>query len=242
MIKKIIYSTVFISSINLALSEDLEDLVFTEVQPKSLSETEFLGFEAVTGYRHNYFNRGEKLTKHSIDFQFHGQYSSSNNNAFEYGLWYLSGVGSATFTEAGALLNYTEYYDSTSYSVGVSYRDFSNYTLDNELEINASFGYQINDYNEFKGSISYETQAEQWYTNIRYTAYYDVSKNSFFQFSLNAGFSDNYFGKKGLIDISTRLNYTYNLTKQISVTPYIGGVHSNSEISLDGGLWFETSF
>lgn len=226
------------------LALDLDELELTETYDAlhTINDTNILGFEAVTGFRTHYLNKGALLSKNAIDFQLHGSYSNAENERFEYGTWYLAGSGEDRFTETGVLLHFTESLGDFDYTVGGNYRLFDYHTVESELELNAGVTYFGAKDHYFSSTLYYETEIKQFFLDFKYSGFYNINKNSYLNWEVSLGFSDNYYGEAGLVETKGRLSYTYNLTKQVSITPYVGCFFTSDEEQIDSGIWFETSF
>ncbi|MDB9741727.1 hypothetical protein OAB00_02615 [Akkermansiaceae bacterium] len=246
---KIIHPSIF-ASVALSFSLTAEELPFADydfnqAQVDEIEEAEkelFLGFEAVTGFRTSYLYRGIERAENTLDFQAHGFYSRSEHLHFEYGAWYAAEEGSGDFKEYGFLLNYIEERGDFTFYLGAKHTETSNFIFNSVTEINYSSTYNFNADNQLTLLASYETNHEHIYGELTYNGFYDLNKNSYLSYTLGVGSYLDYFDTGSLTHGFGRFSYTYNLTEQVSVTPFAGFNLAEDDDTFYGGIWFETSF
>ena len=147
-------------------------------------------------------------------------------------------------------MHYVEDRDHWSYGIGFRYREISDAVYKSGFELNASIDYHFNSDQILKSELSYDTGANGWYGKVQYDHYYKVNSDSFLGLQVGASFSSGYYeaealngvAEDGFNDVFAKLSYTYNLTPQISFTPFLGASVQKSDTAFYGGLWFETSF
>lgn len=227
--------------------------ILAAVTPSLYAEVEEaipLGLEAVTGYRSEYVYRGAEVSQDVIEFQISGEVSLSNNTFLGIGAWHATGSGDADFSDSGVKLSLTHELGAWQYKGTVAYHDYqdtfleSGVVIDNQLSF--FFGESVKTSNKITGIVSFDTGADGFYGALEYGSHYALNDDSFFSFKLGVSALSDYYSLNGLNDAYSRLSYTYNLTKQVSVSPYIGASiqldDAFEQDSLHGGLWFEVSF
>ena len=228
-----------------------QELPFANHTPTELEEEALpLGYEAVTGVRSDYIYRGRELGGNTLDFQFHGYFSYADDKHLEYGAWYAAEIGDGNYQESGIMMHYIEDVDHWSFGVGFNYRDISQDIYKSGFELNASVSYHFNADQILLSELSYDTGAEGWYGKVQYNHYQKVNADSFLNLQVGISLSSGYYEAQafedqlndGFNDLFAKVSYTYNLTKQVSISPFIGTSVQKNDATLYGGLWFETSF
>lgn len=211
-----------------------------------------LGLEAVTGVRSNYIQRGFKVADQVLDFQLEGEVSLSNTLFLNYGGWYLTETDEGDYSELGFRLALTKNWDNWQLTGLTEYKDIDNSEFDSGFYLSSKLKYFFtqSESDKFTHSLSlevaYDTGAEGFFTELEFTTFYTVNKDSYLQLDLAATALNNYYDASGARDFNARLTYTYQLTDQVSISPF-------TEISValkdrdDGslfasGIWFEVSF
>ena len=187
-----------------------------------------------------------------FDFQLEGEIALADDKFLGYGAWFATGAGSEDFSETGVKLTYTQDINSWQYYASLIYKEQNNSLFDSGLEGLASLRYYFAESEQSSHSISailsYDNGAEGFYGAIEYNNYIALNKDSYISLKTGISAASDYYERDGLNDLYARLSYTYNLTKQVSLTPYIGtsiqldGDNEENSNFLFGGLWFEVSF
>lgn len=208
-----------------------------------------LGLEAVTGYRTNYLQKGIDLAQDSFDFQLQGEISLSDSLFLGFGGWYLTETAKGDYAETGAHLSLTKDYNNWQFTGYIDYRNRENSEIDSGLIISAEsrlFLYEANQSSHsLNFEIGYDTSAEGTFYELEYKFYYALSSNSYLNINSGVSAVDNYHSLNGLNTWQSRMSYTHNLSKQVSISPFIESVISLNEAIEDttlAGLWFEISF
>lgn len=204
------------------------------------------GVEAVTGYRSKSVFRGITLADDVFDFQLQTGYALSNEWSIELGAWYATGSDNGSdFSEKSAFVNLR--YDSTAISYGwqLGYRNFSHSMLQTSWETGPFFIWHLSKDWDVNTELLYDTEAESWVGKIELSWSEAINDKSFFTVVAGADFADDYYDRDGIIDLYTRLSYTYNVATNVSITPFIGStlaVDQDASDTLFAGLWFEVTF
>jgi len=204
-----------------------------------------IGIEAVTGYRSDYLYKGSKLAGETIDFQLSGEMAYSNTQFLEYSLWHATESGDGDFSESGLAFTYTEQRDQFDYFVGVKYRNLDHDLYQSGFEMRAGARWHHNEFTAISGEISYDTGADGWYSELYWRQLHDLSEDAFVSMRLGLSAVDNYYDRDGLNDAFARVSFTYNISKNVSVTPFVGTsvqFYGDDDTELYGGAWFEVSF
>ena len=209
-----------------------------------------LGLEAVTGTRSEYIDRGFKKAQQILDFQLEGEATLSDGLYLGYGAWYATSTGKDDFSETGTKLTLSYHLDSWQWNNKVIYRDLNQSVFSSGLELTSELSYFFSESarhsHALKGLVSYDTGADGFYGAIEYATYQALNEDAFFAFQLGVSATSDYYGVDGANDLYSRLSFTYNLTQQVSLTPFVFtsiDLEDNGRSdSLGAGLWFEMSF
>ena len=209
-----------------------------------------LGLEAVTGMRSEYIHRGFKLSQQVLDFQLEGEVALADDKFLGYGAWYATATGDGDFSETGVKLNYTQDAGDWHYYLSLNYRSQHNSIFDSGLDFTAKLSYFFSESERHSHQLSllasYDTGAEGYYAALEYVNYTAMGDNAYFSFKTGVSAVSEYYTRDGANDVYGRLSYTYNVTQQVSISPFVGFSYQlddqNGSDSAFGGLWFEVSF
>lgn len=203
------------------------------------------GLEGLTTWRSEYIYRGFKLADKSMEFQLAGQVALSNSETIDLGLYFDTATGDGDFTETGAFIDFSKNIGDLTYSAKFTLRDYANSTFKSGADIGGSISLKYNKNIDFTALLAYDTGASGAYAEIKASAYKELSIDSFLIF--NAGFSAtaDYYDRSGIHHLFAKLEYTYNISDNVSFTPFIGtslGIHSDAPHSIYSGINFAVSF
>ena len=211
-----------------------------------------LGFESVTGFRSDYIHRGFELGESIFDFQVSGEAMIRDNVSIGYSAWYATETSSGDFSETGFKLSTTTDLGNSQWSNSLTYRSLSNSALESGVDFTTKYsrllatGTDDNSSHTISFIGSYDTGAQGWYGAVEYGHYKPLDKNSYLSFKTGVSLTENYYDRSGFNDLYARISYTYHLTKQVSISPFLGTSlqldTNNGSDHLYGGLWFEVSF
>lgn len=209
-----------------------------------------VGLEAVTGLRTEYVHRGFKLAQQTLDFQLEGEVTLDDNLYLGYGAWYAGETGDGNFSETGAKLSLTQIFNAWQWKNSITYRELRNSTFDSGIDLQSKVTYFLaesaNNSHAISALASYDSGADGIYGAVEYSYYQALDRSSYISFNLGVSATHDYYGRNGGNDVYSKLSYTYNATKQVSLTPFIGTSlqldDKNGSDHLFGGLWFEVSF
>jgi len=209
-----------------------------------------LGIEAVTGFRSEYVYRGFQHAQQVLDFQLEGEVTLKDGYYLGYGAWYGTGTGSDDFSETGLKISLTYDIDEWQWYNSIKYRDLNESEFDSGVEFTSQLTYFLSESakhsREISGIVSYDSGAEGLYGAVEFVTYQAVSDDAFITFKTGASFTDDYYQTSGANDIYSRISFTYNISKQVSVTPFAFGslnlANDGRSDYIGAGLWFEMSF
>lgn len=209
-----------------------------------------LGLEAVTGYRTNYIQRGFDMADEVMDFQLEGEVALSNTLFLNYGGWYLTETSAGDFSELGFKLALSKDWDNWQWTGRSEYRNLNHQNFDSGLYFSSKVTYYFNKSDILTHSLSwelaYDTAAKGLFSELEFKSFYTLNKDSYLRLDLAASALDSYYSTSGAHDLNARLTYTYQLTKQISLSPFTEvsvALKDRDEDSLfASGIWFEVSF
>lgn len=226
----------------------LTSLTATAIDPaiNKVADREIkFGLEGLTTWRSEYMYRGFKLAGRSIEFQIAGQVSLSDSETIDLGIYFDTATGDGDFTEAAAYFDFSKNIGDLTYTAKINLRDYSNSRFKSGADIGGSVNWEMNDTIDFTGLLTYDTGTKGAYGEIRVSAYKQISNSSYLMFKSGIGATADYYDRSGLHQLFARLEYTYNISDNVSVSPFIGtsiGIHEDAVDSLYGGLHFAVSF
>ncbi len=238
------YTLALATSATAEIELEVEPRVEFELEPELKQELP-IGIEAVTGYRSDYIYKGSKLAGEVVDFQLSGELAYSDYQFLRYSLWYVNETGDGDFSETGFSLKYLEQIEQFDYYVGLKYRNISDDILDSTAELFAGIRWHKNEFFSVGAEVTYDTEVDGWHSELSLRHLRDINKDSFVSIDLGLSAVHNYYGEDGVYDVFSRLSYTYNITKTVSFSPFVGTSfqHYGADRELlYGGAWFEVSF
>jgi hypothetical protein len=212
---------------------------------KAADEEIKFGLEGLTTWRSEYLYRGFKLAGKSMEFQIAGQVALSNTETIDVGLYYDTATGDGDFTEAGTYIDFSKNIGDLTYSAKLAGRDYSNSPFKSGADIGGSVNWKINDAIDLTSTLAYDTGAKGAYAEIKASAYKELSTSSYLMFKTGVGATADYYDRSGLHHLFAQLEYTYNISDNVSVSPFIGtslGIHDDAVNSLFSGIYFAVSF
>lgn len=205
-----------------------------------------LGIEAVTGIRSGYVHRGFDLADTSLEFQFAGKVTLSNERSLNFGLSHLAESGD-DFSETAAYLELeTEFSDRLRAGFSATYRDRSESLISSGMDLGLFTAYEINDDWEWRNELNYDFGPDGLYAASEIQWSHALSEKTFISISGGISFLSDYEDRDGMNDFFARLTLDYAFSDQVSFTPFVG-----TSILLDddgdgdvfyGGLWFQVIF
>jgi hypothetical protein len=203
-----------------------------------------LGIEAVTGYRSEYIFRGIKLADNALDFQLQAEIALSNHWILNLGTWYAA--GSDKFTETAEFVELR--YENKEFATGITLtgRQPKHSLLASGADVSPFFTWHATKDINLTAGFAYDTGAKGWYEYLEAEWTRPVTDSSFFSILAGASTVQNYYNRNGGNDAYARLEYTYNINRTVSLTPFVGtSVSLASRPGTDylfGGVWFAVNF
>ncbi|MDB9741332.1 hypothetical protein OAB00_00615 [Akkermansiaceae bacterium] len=209
-----------------------------------------LGLEAVTGYRTNYYQRSIELADSVLDFQIEGEVSLSNSLSLGYGAWYLTETGNGDFTEVGSRLSLTKDWTNIQLKGITEYRNVDHANVDSGVYLATSASYYLTPSTNFSNSISlevgYDTAAEGTFSELEFANFYELTEDSYLLTQISINQTTDFYEAGSDFNLAGKVSYTYNLSKQVSVTPFIEAQtsidNSPNKDFFSSGIYFEVSF
>ena len=189
--------------------------------------------------------RGFKLADKSMEFQLSGQVSLSDTETIDLGFYFDTATGDGDFTEAGAFFDFSKNIGDLTYTAKLTLRDYSNSQFKSGADIGGSVNWKLNDTIDFTALLSYDTGAKGAYGEIKASAYKEITDSSYLMLKTGIGATADYYDRSGFHQFFAKLEYTYNISDNVSVSPFVGtsiGIHEDAESSLYGGIYFAVSF
>jgi hypothetical protein len=189
--------------------------------------------------------RGFKLADKSMEFQLAGQVALSNTDTIDLGLYFDTATGDGDFTESGAYVDFSKNIGDLTYTAKLTLRDYTNSGFESGADIGGSVNWKLNDNIDFTALLAYDTGAKGAYGEIKASAYKEVSTSSYLIFKTGVGATADYYNRSGLHQLFAQLEYTYNISDNVSISPFLGssiGIHDAAVNSLFGGIYFAVSF
>jgi len=203
-----------------------------------------LGIEAVTGYRSEYVFRGIKLADNALDFQLQAEIALSNHWILNLGGWYAASGDKFTETAEFAELRY----ETKEFATGITVtgRQPKHSPLASGADTAPFFTWHATRDINLTVGAAYDTGAKGWYEYLEAEWTRPVNDSSYFSIQTGASMVQSYYNRSGGNDVYARLEYTYNISRSVSFTPFVGtSVSLSSQSGSDhffGGAWFEVNF
>jgi len=202
------------------------------------------GIEFVGGIRDGYHQRGLELASDLVDLQFQARVSLDNNQSIDLGLWQGAEI-SGDFREFGILLGYSHDFKNFTFTSELNYADYESDVIESGVEV--TFGVDVPIYENVSifGQLGYNEASEAIFGQVGTYATAKVSDDSFVTFKSELNIADDYFGRSGLYDVTTRGSFTYNINKQLSVTPFLSlsiPLDNEGDTDFSAGFWMEVFF
>ena len=218
----------------------------TEIIEKAKDSDIKFGLEGLTTWRSEYIYRGFSLANQSLGFQLAGQVALSNTTTIDIGLHHDTATSDGDFSETGIYIDFAKNIGDLTYTTTLNLRDYTNSTI---FRSGADFGGNVkwayNDTFDFTAQLSYDTGATGFYGELKASAYKNISLDSYILFSTHLGITSSYYGRTGLHQFQSKLEYVYNINDNVSISPYIGtsiGIHDEAPDSIYSGLYFAVNF
>ena len=203
------------------------------------------GLEGLTTWRSEYMYRGFKLADKSMEFQLAGQVALSDTETIDFGLYFDTATGDGDFTETGAFIDFSKNIGDLTYTANLTLRDYANSSFKSGADIGGSINWIHNDTIDFTAHLSYDTGASGAYAEFKATAYKELSQSSYLLLNGGIGATASYYDRSGLHHLFAKLEYTYNISDNVSISPFIGanlGIHKDAQDSIHAGIYFAVSF
>jgi hypothetical protein len=204
------------------------------------------GIEAVTGIRSDYVHRGFQLAESSLDFQIESELVLSDTTSLHLGLSHLS-ESSGGFAETSAYFELSrEFRDGITFGGSITYRDRRRSLLDGGLDLGIFATVEINEDWRWRNELNFDLGVDGiWFSSgLEWSTV--ISDDSFLVVQSGLSAVSSYLNRDGLNDFHTRISFTYTLSEQVSLTPFIGSsvqiADSAASDVFFGGFWFEVIF
>jgi hypothetical protein len=206
-----------------------------------------LGIEAVTGFRSGYIHRGFDLADTSLEFQFAGELTLSNESSIHVGLSHLA-ESTGNFSETAGYLELDHKFTNQLHAgVSVTYRDRNHSILDSGLDLGIFTSFTINDDWEWRNEFNYDFGASGSYLTSEVIWSKAFSDKFYLSIAGGVSYLASYENRTGLNDLYGRISLNYAFSDQVALSPFLGtSIPLDSEETrrdfLYGGLWFQVIF
>ncbi len=237
-------SSTLTSIITLSLSTISATAADSMIDKITDSEIKY-GLEALTTWRSEYIYRGFKLADKSMEFQLAGQASLSDSETIDFGFYFDTATGDADFTETAAFIDFSKNIGDLTYTANLTLRDYANSSFKSGADIGGSVNWIYNDTFDFTAQLSYDTGASGAYAEFKASAYKELSESSYLLFSSGLGLTASYYDSNGLHQLFAKLEYTYNISDNVSISPFLAaniGIDKEAQDSINAGIYFAVSF
>jgi hypothetical protein len=220
-------------------------LLLAAALPAAAQEIPY-GFEAVTGYRSEYIWRGFKVGGDVMDFQLQTEVALDNHWSVNGGGWYATESGEGDANEAAGFIGVR--YDDPRFSVGfdLTSRSVEHPILEDGVDLSPWFSWHVNDDLGVTFGAAWDTGPGAPYAWLETKWTKTLGDKAFITLLGGTSWLDDYYGRSGWNDLYGRISLTYNVSKRVSVTPFLGvsiPLDANPETDrLYGGVWFEVNF
>jgi hypothetical protein len=209
-------------------------------------ETEIpFGIEAVTGFRSDLVERGFKLGENILDVQLQSELTIDDEWSIGFGALHATASGSSSYEESRGYFQVICEDGALRYGWHAAYRDVQSDIWRDGWETGPFVSLALHDDVAAGIKLLYDHGAQGYYGEANLTWSYLVSESSFLTLDGGAGVVADYYGRDGVHDLHMRLAYTYNVAKNVSFTPFLGGslgIHEAAVDQIYSGIWLEVTF
>lgn len=206
-----------------------------------------LGAELIGGYRTRSIWRGFLVGNQMLDLQGQTQFNLAQNLVLGAGGWYGTELDHGNNTDAAGFVDLR--FDQEQLSIGgkVTAHAFNHPLLESGVEFSPYLQFRPMADTKLTLATAYDTGAKGWYSWLEGERTYKLNDSAFFTGTLGAGYAADYYNRTGMEDLYGRLGFTYRITKNFAVTPFVGfsrALSANPEADWRGfgGVWGEFSF
>ena len=221
----------------------LSALLFT---PSALEAAETIpyGVEFLGGIRSGYHQRGMRLANDLVDLQLQSTLTLEDATSLNVAVW-RGAEASSDFSEFGALVGFTKAYDKLALSSELAYYAITSDKVKSSLEASVTADYALSDFISAYCSLSTNSSVKNFYAQVGISTSIEVNDKSYLQMKSEVHMAQDYFGRTGIYDVTSRVDYTYNVNDTFSLTPFLSGsvpLDDKEVFNLSTGLWIEVFF
>ncbi len=216
-----------------------------ETEANQVQENKRLSVESLVTWRSEYLYRGFRVAGSSLETQLAGQFTISDTESLDFGLFYGTATGSGDFSEVAGFIDYSKDIGDYRFSGKLMFNEHNNSILRSGVSIDLGAAYQFDDKFALKSLVSYDTGARGVYAELKLEYYEEVDQDSYVILNTGISATGDYYDASGIHHLFSQLSYTYNVNEFVSFTPYVmASLAINDEIenSLLGGVYFSVSF
>lgn len=206
-----------------------------------------IGIEAVTGVRSGYVFRGFDMANTLLDFQAQGEITLAERTFLNVGGWIAAESGGPFEELAGFLDLRTGLNDLLTLGTSLTYHDYDGSFFESGADLGISvsvdpskdWGVTVGAYHDFG--------ADAWYAKAEAAWSRRTGEDSYLALTGGISWVNDYYGRDGMNDFFGRASFTYNINRNIAVTPFLGWSLEIDSTNGDGdefygGLWLELVF
>lgn len=202
------------------------------------------GIEFVAGVRSGYHQKGVSYANDLLDLQLQSNITVTKSSSLNFAIWQGAEI-SGDFREFGSLVSATKSYDEFSVTGELAYYNLESPFLENGAEASIMLDYQLSDEISVYGSLGYSEGAQSLIGLLGVSGGQIITDDSFLEAKVEFHLADNYYGREGLYDLTSRLSFTYNINSLLSTTPFVSAaipLDGAGEFDLSTGVWIEIFF
>lgn len=205
-----------------------------------------LGIEVVTGFRSEYVHRGFLLGRQVLDVQLESEIALADRWFLGIAAWHALENGDGDFSESAAVLDLRLERGPWTFGASAGYHDYDHTLFRDAFDLGLFATWKLHEDFALTGGVWRDTGAEACYAKLEGTWSKPTGRDSFVEAVAGLSWADDYYERSGWNDAYGRLSWTYQVSGQVSLTPFVG-----TSLALDsgpaknrlfGGLWFAVSF
>jgi hypothetical protein len=204
------------------------------------------GLEAVTGYRSDYLWRGFKVGGDVMEFQLQTEVVLDNRWAVTGGGWYATETGVGNASEAAGVVGIR--YDDPAFSAGfdLTARSVSHPVLEDGLDLSPWVRWHATEDLDLTAGVAWDTGPSAPFAWLETSWSKPVADDAFISLLGGTSWLGDYYDRSGWNEVYGRVSLTYNISKRVSATPFVGVSlpmdASPEPVRIYGGVWFEVNF
>jgi outer membrane scaffolding protein for murein synthesis (MipA/OmpV family) len=181
-----------------------------------------------------------------FDLQLETEVALADDWFLGFAAWHAAETGDGDFSETAAVADLRFERGPWTFGTSAGYHSYDHTFFRDAFDLGLFATWRFHEDLALTGGVWRDTGADAWYAKLEGVWSKPTGRDSFLEAVAGASWADDYYGRSGLNDAYARLSWTYAVSEQVSLTPFVGTsipLDSGPEKNrLFGGLWFAVSF